>query len=175
MSRRPPHPRRRPRRPGLSLVELSIATMLTGILMVAALQSAGQTMVAQRRTADRSLGHFLAQGLLNEIRGLPYCEPGTVEPSIGRDSGEAVGVRTAFDDIDDYHGLLENPPKARDGTSLANTTGWTRSVTVAWVSAVNFSSSASASGAKRITVTASFNGTTVATATAVDTDELWVP
>jgi type II secretory pathway pseudopilin PulG len=163
------------RRNGISLVELAVATVLTGILMVAALQSAGQTMVAQQKTADRSLGHFLAHGLLNEIRGLPYCEPGTDEPAIGLDAGESAATRTTLDDVDDYHGLTETPPKARNGTDLTNVAGWTRSVTVAWVSAVNFSSSASASGAKRITVTASYNGTPVATATAVRTDELWTP
>ncbi len=46
---------------------------------------------------------------------------------------------------------------------------------VAWVGAVDFSTSASASGAKRITVTASYNGAPVATATAVRTDEVWTP
>jgi MSHA pilin protein MshD len=167
--------RRRPRPSGISLVELAIATALTGILMVAALQSAGQTMVAQRVTADRSLGHFLAHGLLNEIRGLPYCEPGTDEPAIGPDTGETAATRTTLDDVDDYHGLTENPPKGRDGTALANFSGWTRSVTVAWVSAADFSASGSATGAKRITVTASYNGSPVAIATAVRTDELWTP
>jgi type II secretory pathway pseudopilin PulG len=164
-----------PRRSGISLVELAVATVLTGILMVAALQSAGQTLGAQRMTADRSLGHFLAHGLLNEIRGLPYCEPGTDEPAIGPDAGEAAATRTTLDDVDDYHGLTEAPPKARDGSALTNVAGWTRSVTVAWVGAVDFSTSASASGAKRITVTASYNGSPVATATAVRTDELWTP
>src|SRR4051812_2161868 len=82
------------RRSGISLVELSLATLMTGLLMVAALQTAGQTLVAQRKTADRSLGHFLANGLLNEIRGLPYCEPGTSEPAICVDSGEAAATRT---------------------------------------------------------------------------------
>jgi type II secretory pathway pseudopilin PulG len=162
-------------RNGISLVELAIATVLTGILMVAALQSAGQAMVAQRVTADRSLGHLLAQSLLNEIRALPYEEPGMNEPVLGPDAGENAAIRTTLDDIDDYHGLTESPPKARDGASLGNTTGWTRTVSVAWVRADDFSSSASASGAKRITVTASYNGTPVATATAVRTDELWAP
>jgi MSHA pilin protein MshD len=155
----------------VSLIEMAVATVLVGVLMVAALQSAGQSLVARRKTADRAWGHFLAQGLLNEIRGLPYCEPGTTEPAIGLDAGETAGVRTTYDDVDDYHGLTENQPANRDGTALANTAGWTRSVTVAWVATNNFSTTASASGAKRITVTASYNGLTVATAVALRTDE----
>jgi hypothetical protein len=160
-------------RRGVSIVEVAVATLLTGVLLVAALQAAGQSLLAQRQTADRSLGHLLAQGLLNEIRALPYCEPGTDEPTLGTDTGENAGARTTLDDVDDYHGLVENPPKARDGTSLGNVSGWTRSVTVAWVAANDFSTAASASGAKRITVTASYNGNPVATATGVRTDELW--
>jgi MSHA pilin protein MshD len=161
-------------RRGFSLVELSVATVLTGVLMVAALQSAGQSLLARRKTADRSLGHLLAHGLLNEIRGLPYCEPGATEPAIGRDTGEAAGLRATFDDVDDYHGLSESPPQTRSGASLAGVAGWSRTVTVAWVDSANFASSASSSGAKRITVTASFNGSPMATATAVRTDEFRV-
>lgn len=139
--------------------------------MVAALQTAGQSLLARRQSADRAVAHLLTNSLLMEIRALPYRDPSTTgEPTIGRDTGEAAGVRTAFDDVDDYHGLVDNPPKTRDGSPLANLIGWSRSVTVVWVAAGNLSTAASASGAKRITVSTFFNGATVMSASAVRTD-----
>lgn len=163
--------RRRVMRRGVSLIELAVATALTGVLMVAALQTAGQAVSARRQAADRSVAHSLASSLLTEIRGLPYRDPSlTGEPAIGRDSGEVAGARTMFDDVDDYHGLVETPPQARDGSVLANTAGWSRSVSVNWVAAGDLRTTSSASGAKRITVVATYNGVAVISMSAVRTD-----
>jgi hypothetical protein len=161
---------RRSRRRGISVMEVAVASMLTAVVMVAALQAAGQTLLARRRWTERSVGHLLADSLLTEIRALPYCEPGTTEPSIGSDSGETAGVRSSFDDVDDFHNYSDSPPTTRAGALLANHVGWSRNVTVQWVDPTNLTSAGTQSGAKRITVSAAKNGVTVYTATAVRTD-----
>ena len=83
---------------------------------------------------------------------------------------EALTGRTAFDDVDDYHGLSESPPKKRDGTSLTAYSGWTRSVNVGWVTGADLNlSSASDTSIKRITVTITRNKKKLAELVAVRT------
>jgi hypothetical protein len=61
-----------------------------------------------------------------EILQLPYQDPqgGT---TFGAESGE---TRTTFDDLNDYNGYSESPPKSKDGSPLPDVTGWTRQVTI---------------------------------------------
>ena len=67
-----------------------------------------------------------------------------------------------FDDVDDYDGWDSSPPESRDGASMANSTGWRRTVVVERVDpAAPMSTVASDKGLKRITVTV-YQGATVA-------------
>ncbi len=94
-------------------------------------------------------------------KGLPFYVFGKISTEsaasnfIGIDDSEGTSNRTDFDDVDDYHGWSASPPEAKDGTALADYTGWTRSVTVEYVNPLQPGGTAvgSDNGAKRITVT----------------------
>ena len=72
----------------------------------------------------------------------------------GREAGEPATPRTAWDDVDDYDGLSESPPKTKDGVALPGATGWTWAVTVKFaLAAAPGTDSLTETGLKRMTVT----------------------
>jgi hypothetical protein len=69
---------------------------------------------------------------MSEIVSQDYSDP-TVSGLWGPELTEGLTGRTAFDDVDDYSGFSESPPKDRSGVAMAGWTGWRRSVAVTWV------------------------------------------
>jgi MSHA pilin protein MshD len=118
------------------MVEAVLSILLVGLTLVAALSTVGGAARARRIDVDRRRSASLAQDLISEILQARYEEPDG-EPLFGRETGEAGAARTEWDDVDDYHGLSESPPRDRDGAALPGTDGWTRKVEVAWVTPAN--------------------------------------
>ena len=103
------------------------------------------------------LGDSLAQDLMAEILNEAYEEPDDA-PNFGRESGEGVGSRVNWDDVDDYAGWSKSPPKAKDDTILSGFDAWTRSVEVVWVKPADLNTVVGTkTGVKRISVTVSRN------------------
>jgi hypothetical protein len=150
-------------RRGLTLAEVVISTFLVSVLMLAALGSVGIAARTYRTSAVQMDGADLAGELLAEILARSYEDPQTPGAGFGLDAGESSSTnRTAFDDLDDYHGYVENTIRDRVGAPIPNYSGWTRSVVVERVSAsdpnVVLSSGAPDSGLRRIRVTATKPG-----------------
>jgi PKD repeat protein len=145
-----------------TLVECVVSTLIVGVLLVAALNSAGSSMRMTQGVDDRGRAQRLAGDLMNEILLQAYVEPdGAV--SLGLDAGENTGNRSLFDDVDDYTSWSASPPTDRSGSALAGLTGWTHSATVGWADATTLASTVSTNtGLKKITVTISKSGTTMA-------------
>lgn len=110
---------------GVNLVELVIAIVVLtiavgGVLLVftQAVRFSADPMVQQQAIA-------IAEGYLDEILLQPAADPD------GSDAGE---TRATFDDVMDYNGLSESPPRDQNGTVLntapADLTGYAVSVTV---------------------------------------------
>jgi len=142
----------------MTLVEVVVATAVVAVMLVAALNTLGASArgyVVARRAQQ---GGILAEQLMAEIVQSWYEDPdGTV--LFGLETGDTGTGRMGYDDVDDYHGLSDYPPLARDGTPVPGAAGWTRQVTVAWVNPLNPSSTVgSDSGLKRITVVATSAG-----------------
>ena len=152
------HRTRNARRRAVSLVEVAVSTLFTGLLLLAALQSVRNSAFTQYKASERATAEFLGDALLAEIIAQAYEEPsGAV--SFGRESGESGGSRPNWDDVDDYTGWSESPPQRKDGTTLSDLTTWQRSVTVQWVTAANTTVvSGTETGLKRIVVSVSHNG-----------------
>ena len=149
-------------RPGFSLVEAVISTLIVAILMVASLTVLGASRAGQLKIADRARGEQLAVELMNEILQGDYLEP--ADPPLFGPEGIEIGKgRMYFDDVDDYAGWTESPPQTRGGVPLPDFDGWTRSVAVEWVSANNLTqASTSPTDIKRITVTVQHGNARVA-------------
>lgn len=144
-------PRSRPRN-GLTLLEVVIATFLVGVMLLATMRAVGGVFRTRLVAAQQLKGETLAQQLVAEILRHPYEDPGDA-PTFGREPGER-DVRADFDDIDDYRDWSASPPETRDGSAIANCTGWTRDVQIERVSVQEPDSSVSwETGLKRIKVT----------------------
>jgi hypothetical protein len=145
-----------------SLAELVVTTVLVGVLMTAALSSTGQSLLSQRKCGDRVIGRYLSQSLLADIQAKTFKDPDAIVPLLGLDLGETLGLQSSYDDVDDYHGYSESPPKKPDGTPLSGYAGWSRTVEVESLDPVTLAVSTSAdTGIKRIKVTAAYNGVTI--------------
>lgn len=157
--------KRNSNRRGLNMVEVAISSLIVGVMLVASLHVVGQSFMTQRMNADLTTAQFLAEGLLSEALQLNYMEPGQVSSGIARESGELATNRTNYDDVDDYHGYTESPPKSKDNVALTGFTGWQRTVTVEWVNHANLTqTSGTETGVKRVTVQIRLNGTLITTA-----------
>ncbi len=137
----------------------SIVVMST--MLLAALGSVGavaKSRVSQQQTVQ---GLALARQLMSEIVQTRYKD--LVNPVFGVETDfQFTGMkgtltaetRATYDDVDDYHGLIEPSARYSNGTVIAGGTGWARSVSVQWVNAANpATTSGSDAGLKKITVT----------------------
>ncbi len=154
---------------GFTLVEAAISTVIVSIMFVVALNTVGTARVAQHKASLVGQGRMFAESLMAEILQQSYQEPGSTYV-FGREAGESDTSRTAYDDVDDYHGWSESPPVAKDGTALPNSVNWSRTVTVEWVDPQQPKQvRGTETGAKRITVVAAFRSVPQATLVAVRT------
>ncbi|MEX2217358.1 MAG: prepilin-type N-terminal cleavage/methylation domain-containing protein [Phycisphaerales bacterium] len=150
----PRAPGQRPRvRPGFSLAEVAVATVVLGIMLGAAIQTVAASRAGQVWNAERLKGLALASGLMSEITDRYYGDPAAAIVLFGPEVGEDQAVRTTLNDVDDYRDL-KGVPTARDGTEIPGLAGWSRTVEVAWVGIADPSVvSLVETGMKRVTVT----------------------
>ena len=153
-----------PRRRGLSLVEALMSMILVAGLVVASLDLFGANAQAGQSMNRGARAQLLAQSLMSEILGTAYVEPSGVSVLFGPEIGEPdliEGSRLEFDDVDDYNGLNESPPKRRDGTAIPGATGWRRKVEVRYVQSANLATgSVTDQSVKRVTVWVCWNAAT---------------
>lgn len=140
------------RNSGFSLLEVVVATLIVGVMMVAALESLGAYTRGQQHVAEQSRGWLLAQDLMAEVLGRRYEEPDDAV-QFGREGAETLSSRSNYDDVDDYHGWDASPPQGKEGTVMSNLTGWRRRVTVERLSAADLTTAVtSEEGLRRVTV-----------------------
>ncbi len=156
-------------RRAFSMIEGVLSTVVVGVMMVAAVRVVAASRIMQYKNAARVQGCLLAESLLAEITTRPYEDADA--PIFGREPGEGGTTRAALDDVDDFHGWVENPPREEDGTPVPGLEGWAREVRVERVAPANLTGNAAAeTGAKRITVKVTHAGATAGTLVAVRTE-----
>ncbi|MEZ6085533.1 MAG: hypothetical protein R3E58_16695 [Phycisphaerae bacterium] len=125
------------RKRALTLFEAMLSASILAVVAVVASQAivAGQMQTYDALHRQRAL--TLADSLMDEILRLPYDDPDG-ESTPGPESGEST--RTAFDNIDDYHGFSESGSRTVAAGTLKDATDtayadpyqfFTQSVTVA--------------------------------------------
>jgi hypothetical protein len=137
----------------LTLIEATIALLVTAVMLVAALNMVGSAARARTIQAGQDLSGALASDLMSEILCSAYEE---VDGSgvWGRDASETGDTRSAYDDVDDYDGWSASPPESKGGSVIDGYTGWTRQVQVRFASPTNPGADAGYdSGLKRVRVT----------------------
>ncbi len=155
----------------LSMVEAVVSIVIVGVMLVAALNAVGGSMMTQKKMGDHTLGELLAQDLLSEILSQEYEDPDLPPGSFGTGAAEAAtGNRSLYDDVDDYHNWSASPPQKKDGSVIPGLSNWRRTVLVAWVSSNDYdNSSLIDTRFKKIIVTVRHNGGAVASLTAIRT------
>lgn len=147
---------------GLSLVEVIVATMIVGLMAVAALNSLGAATRSSESIGNRSVAAGLADELMSEIVQQPYSDPNQT-PVFGREPGEPSTPRSEFDDVDDYDGWNQSPPQYPDGTVIPNRSDWRQRVTITQVNPSNpIQSVGTEQGAKQIRVTIEYRNRVLA-------------
>lgn len=145
-----------------SMIETVVSIMIVGGLLVVAMNTAGAAVTGQQKIGERAKGMLLAEGLMDEVLRQAYEEPDDT-PTFGREPSESGSNRADYDDVDDYDGWGTSLPESKVGTSMSGYTGWKRSVVVEWVNSSNLTGvSGTDTGVKRITVTVTRDGRTVA-------------
>lgn len=154
------------RRGAFSLIEAVLAIAILGVMTAAAMSTVAASRRAEQYSADRAQARALAEGLMSEVLSLRYRE-GTTILSLGLDLLELSNNRTSFDDIDDYDGYVDSPPKDRTGAAIAGLSAWSRSVKVDFVTPANLAStSLTETGMKRVVITVKKSGKVILKATA---------
>jgi Tfp pilus assembly protein PilV len=162
---------RRSRRRALTLVEVVVSTLIVGLMTVAALNALGGATRSSMSAANRAIALGLADDLMAEILATSYSDPDGAAV-FGLETGEAA-PRANFDDIDDFNGWNEKPPKDSMGTVMPDRADWRHKVTVLRVVPSNLTTATSGStdeGAKRICVTIEYQDTVLAEQYAIATD-----
>jgi hypothetical protein len=161
---------RQPKSRALTLVEVVASTMIVGLMAVATLNGLAAATKSSNSIGNRAVAAGLADELLSEILMQPYSDPNG-SAVFGRESGEAAGPRSAFDDVDDYNGWNASPPQYRDGTTIPDRTLWRQRVTIARVVPSNPTQTTNTEqGAKQIRVTIEYQNQVLADQIVVRTD-----
>lgn len=145
-------------RSGVTLVEVAVSTVLVGVVLVAALETVGSSMRAARLGSESTDGHAIAERLMAEVLAHPYEDPDGNTNSIGPEDDEtlAIAERLNYDDVDDYHGWVQNGFSRRDGFAISELAGWQCRVEVVYAaaepSAATLVDVGDDQGVKRVTV-----------------------
>ncbi len=99
---------------GFTLIEAMLAVSLTSVAGLAVLMGLASALDASDASIEQLNAAGLAQLYLDELSGKRYCEPGANprSSSLGPGSVEISGQsRLLFDDMDDFHGVSNQPPR----------------------------------------------------------------
>lgn len=131
---------------GFTLIEIVIVILLLGTALPGLMFYFFHWREGLSDTRLRSVAAQLCHDLMEEIASKKWDENKTSGPvgdaqktpadSLGPEAGEsryASGVSGSFDDVDDYNGLSESPPKDSGGNDLTQFAPFVRSASVAYV------------------------------------------
>lgn len=139
---------------GIGLVEAAVATVIVGIMLVAAMATVDASLRMGNATIERSHAASLGALLMDEILRARYEEP--VDPvAFGVEAPvETAASRSTWDDVDDYNGFEQFPPKHANGAEVDGARSWTWKASVAHADIIDPTRvAAGETGLKRITVT----------------------
>jgi len=113
--------RSRPDRQGFSLAESLVAITLTSIAGGAILLGLAGAAQTTRNVMDRATATGIAAQLMDEVLGTRYAAvgAGAYQVGLGPNTWETQGTgRERYDDVDDFHGVVSQPPRDEYGIAL---------------------------------------------------------
>jgi MSHA pilin protein MshD len=149
-------------RRGITMAETIVSTLLVGMVLVGTIQLVAPIIRSGSVMSDKLIATNMARELSEEIGTKLFMSPssGDVEFT-GPEAGE---TRAIYDDIDDFHGINNSPPVLSDGRVMTHLGGWARVVKVTHASLADPSADSGIyTGLKRVTVSVTKDGVTLAT------------
>jgi hypothetical protein len=137
----------------LTFVEAVLSVAITSVLILMSLSSMGSIAKGRMVATVNYQGTMLAEQLMTEI-----CQNAYIDPNNGTALAPAANERSTpasrnlFVGVGNYNGWTESPPQYKNGTTIPNFTGWTRSVAVAYINPSTMAVSGTDLGVMRITV-----------------------
>lgn len=107
---------------GATLIELTISIVVIAIAASAVLGLLSRTAGRSADAMVMSQAVAIAEAYLEEIALKSYADP---------DGADGESTRSAFDDVDDYNGLVDNGARDQFGTALTSLTQYRVAVSVA--------------------------------------------
>jgi len=107
---------------GATLIELVVSIVVIAIAASAVLAVLSRSVGRSADAMVLAQGVAIAEAYLEEISLKAYADPDGVD-------GEAL--RTDFDDVDDYNGLVDNGARDQFGAAMGSLSAYTVTVTVA--------------------------------------------
>jgi len=147
----------RPQSGGFSYVEVLLASVIMSVLLVSGLKLFTNLGWSQQATASREEAGFLVINMFEEIKRQAYKDPTATDDTLGREVGESATSRENYNDIDDYQNWSATPPEDQAGQPYDQYSHLTRSVSIRYVRATDFSQPAANEGFKEVTITISRN------------------
>jgi MSHA pilin protein MshD len=152
-------------RPGVTLMETVLSAMLVGGVLATTLQLVAPTVRSTVHAGNVAIAAGIADAYMEEILAKPYADPESDNGLIGLDDGETAESRKTYDDVDDYHDLVENPSFSDSEHMVPNHTAFKIMVVIAFADPDEPSIDADPpedTGVKRVTVSVWYHGTLLA-------------
>lgn len=149
---------------GLTFLEVIIALTFNAVAFLGLFQIFNVALNSNKRSTQELIATNLGRALIAEIMIRPFADPqDPANTALGLNAGEAAGDRSTFDDVDDYTGYADAPPKTLSGAVMDGTAGtpdysdFSRSVSVVYckIQGASIVQSATPTNMKMITVTVS--------------------
>jgi prepilin-type N-terminal cleavage/methylation domain-containing protein len=149
-------------KPGLTLTEVLMATILIGIAVTAILGANGYYTTANAVSVDFTTAEALMENIRELTTTLPVVDPQSGAATFGPEEGSLA----SYDDVDDFDGAILSPPIDASRSQLTALASYSQVITVDNVSANNLSNVVADGSTPfyRVTVHILQNGTAVMTA-----------
>ncbi len=116
---------------GVTLIDLIVIIVIVAIALPPMIGLLIQVTRQSTFGVTVTRANHLASTLFEEMRSKRGDENATAaSATLGPDPGE---TRATYDDVDDYHGLDESPPKDSLGNDVADSGGFRQQVSVCYV------------------------------------------
>ena len=118
-------------RRGFSLIEVAIATILIALGVIALMVASGSATRVNQANVEMTQGVILAQELREWTLNLPFSDPDPGD--LGNPPGpDGEDPQVFVDDLDDLMGVTYSPPRSGTGSSIADLTNWSETISITW-------------------------------------------
>jgi len=145
---------------GYMLVEALLTSLVVSIALVALVSVTVMTVKANLNSEATNVSAYLSQKLLEEIRLRKWDERTPTPPLLIRNSsaigldggGESATDKTTYNDVDDFNGWTEAPPRDPLMRGMAGFTEYSSSVSVRYVNIATLAPTGKRTDFKQISV-----------------------